>query len=249
MHVLAQAFWLPKLGNSQSEYEDAFWPGHPVDRTLREFACAIGDGATETSFSGLWSEYLVRAYCKGQLSKSKLRKALPRLQDRWLGAVSGVPLPWYAEEKLRSGAFAAIVGLTLRESRGCDVLWTATAVGDSCVFQIRGDAVVTAFPLEQPEQFSNRPILLSSNPTYNDSLDHIAVRTTGVAEEGDSFFLMTDALACWFLASVRLGERPWEFIRDLGTSDDVAGFANWVAELRRTGSLRNDDVTLLRVEI
>src|SRR5215470_18933692 len=114
MHILSQAFWLPKAGNSKEEYEDAFWPEQQIDLGTEAFSFAVADGATETSFSGLWAKMLVRAYCSGKLADKKLFKSLPNLQRRWLEHVNKTPLPWYAEEKLRSGAFSAIVGLTIR---------------------------------------------------------------------------------------------------------------------------------------
>src|SRR5712664_4061192 len=108
MHVVAQAFWLPKAGNTLEEYEDAYWPERPVDQKTDAFSFAVADGATETSFSDVWAKMLVRAYCQRQLSDKKLSKSLPRLQSTWLKLVSGKPLPWYAEEKLRSGAFSSL---------------------------------------------------------------------------------------------------------------------------------------------
>jgi hypothetical protein len=55
----------------------------------------------------------------------------------------------------------------------------------------------------------------------------------------------TDALAAWFLARAEEGGSPWETLRDLTD----AGFAEWVSLTRRTGELRNDDVTLVHVDI
>ena len=41
------------------------------------------------------------------------------------------------------------------------------------------------------------------------------------------------------------GGRPWETLRDL----TEIGFAEWVSEARRTSGLRNDDVTLVHVDV
>ncbi len=251
MHLVAQAFWLPKEGNSWEEYEDAYWPERQVDQKADAFSFAVADGATETSFSGVWAKILVRAYCRGQLSERKLSKSLPRLQSAWLKRVSGKPLPWYAEEKLRSGAFSSLLGLTVKffpgEGRAAE--WQAIAIGDSCLFQVRGHNLITAFPLTHFEQFNSRPYLLSSNPTYNSYLARNIVRAVGSWETDDAFYLMTDALACWFLKTIECGEKPWEIVRDLATSDQIAPFAEWITELRKVGAIRNDDVTLLRVNM
>jgi len=108
MHAKIQTFWLPKAGNKPSEYEDAFWPRKPLDRTAPPIRLAVGDGATETSFSALWARLLVRDYGIGYLTAGSLLERLPRLQDLWWRRVSKDPLPWYAEEKLRDGAFSSL---------------------------------------------------------------------------------------------------------------------------------------------
>ncbi len=60
---------------------------------------------------------------------------------------------------------------------------------------------------------------------------------------------MTDALAAWFLAQAEQGERPWSIIRDLDTCDQANEFADVVSDLRTSRLLRNDDVTLIRIDV
>lgn len=249
MQVLAEAFWLPKAGNTPEEYEDAFWPRKSIDRSIPMFRCAVADGATTTSFSRLWAQTLVRAYCRGHLYRCKtFLKHLAPLQQKWKAAVSQKPLPWYAEEKLRQGAFSSLLGLTIRGGQGAEQFqWDALAVGDSCLFQIREDKVITQFPLTCSAQFTNRPALLSSNPASNNRLaDHIHL-ASGQWQNGDTFYLMTDAIACWFLRAVERGDAPWEILRDLGTENGL-NLEEWIARLREQGRLSNDDVTVLRVD-
>ena len=71
---------------------------------------------------------------------------------------------------------------------------------------------------------------------------------TGTWQSGDQFFLMTDALAAWFFKQYEQESRPWEVLRDLGY-DDSKPFEPWIAALRRNNEIRNDDVTLYRIEI
>ena len=181
MHATIQAFWLPKAGNSESEYEDAFWPRRATDQTSAPIRLAIGDGATEASFSALWARLLVREYGLGHLSPGSLMGRLPALQSRWRRSLGKKPLPWYAAEKLRQGAFSSLLGLTLEAdtrlhgSRGC---WRAMAIGDSCLFQVRGEELIARFPLDRTDLFDNRPVLVSSLPTGNVDIDH-ALGVTG----------------------------------------------------------------------
>src|SRR5262249_4875960 len=112
------------------------------------------DGATETSFSSVWAGQLVREYCTGKPGLTPFLRSLPRLRRAWLKHVSAQPLPWYAEEKVRSGAFAALLGFTVeRAGPECDhyALWSALAVGDCCLFQCRNNSLCAAFPLSSAE--------------------------------------------------------------------------------------------------
>lgn len=67
----------------------------------------------------------------------------------------------------------------------------------------------------------------------------------GTVAEGDDFFVCTDALAAWFLARAEQGGWPWETLRDL----TEIGFAEWVSKARQTSGLRNDDVTLVHLDV
>src|SRR5579864_6082712 len=100
MRVSAQPFWAPKAGNQKSEYEDAFCPERSlVSEKETRFRFAVADGATETSFSGIWAKQLVRSFCKGELQDGDLGQRLRKLRQRWRKIVSRKPMPWYAEEK------------------------------------------------------------------------------------------------------------------------------------------------------
>lgn len=254
MEVYAQAFWTQKAGNAEREYEDAFWPSRPLNRQKsRSLRFAIADGATETSFSRIWAKQLVQAFCSGSGGAcADVIARLPDLQRRWLLGVSRRPLPWYAEAKIEAGAFAALLGLQLSadEVAGNNGgAWEAVAVGDCCLAHMRGDTVVEFFPITQSQSFNSRPILLSSNPAYNSSAaQHLsAIRGRWLSEDG--FYLMTDALATWFLSQVEVGRKPWVILRDLGTNDEPRDFGTLVRKLRAGKLLRNDDVTLLRIDV
>lgn len=249
----AARFSLPKAGNSAEEYEDAWATSGPADAAQGLFACAVADGATETSFSGLWARLLCEAYCAEADTPGALLDLLPRVQAAWWGEVGAIPLPWYAEEKARRGAFAAFVGLTIGAPGDAGGAtggrWTALACGDSCLFQVRDDALLGACPLARAEDFNNRPTLLSSDQAANAGIGDTLVYVGGDWLPGDTFYLLTDALACWFLAAHEAGDRPWRVLAAFAAPGDSADFAAWIAGRRGARELRNDDVTMLAVRL
>lgn len=259
MHILAEPFWAPKAGNTEVEYEDAYRPeGRCVgDRSV--FRCAVADGATETSFSGLWADMLVEASRRGHLSGRGWQRALARLQYDWRGRVSERPLPWFAEQKVQQGAFSSLLGVTLTAPTGrargpaptgrVEGRWEAHAVGDSCLFHVRGSQLIRAFPLESSAELGNRPVLLSSNPASNAALSKCLPSTSGRWVPGDTFYLMTDALAHWFLGKIEECQCPRPNLRPLPRELLMSDFREWIDDLREDRQLRNDDVTLLRVDV
>lgn len=251
MRVSAQAFWSPKVGNQESEYEDAFWPDHPIiSEKNNTFRFAVADGATETSFSAVWAKQLVRAFGRGELDGSEMSQTLNALRERWIKIVSRKPLPWYAEEKIRSGAFAAILGLILSDpsKAGEDGKWHAIAIGDSCLVQLRGKEFVRAFPIQSAAQFGNNPMLLGTKISQEETESQMLTSTEGMWRSGDSIYLMTDAIACWFLTQTETGHVPARELQDLSEGKSKH-FHTWLNDMRERKAIRNDDVTLVRIEI
>ena len=240
---------LPKFGNSDEEYEDAYFPLESYATEASIFRAAVADGATETSFSAQWARQLVQAYCHRRFRPIDRPANMERLRSRWRAATGSIPLPWYAEEKRKLGAFAALVGLTI-EAGPADGptkdsgTWTALAAGDCCLFQIRGRTIVCSFPMKRSEEFSNHPMLVSSlgNACVEPGLFRVA---GGIWQVGDSFLLASDALSSWLLGSSRpAGGRAVQLQRiiDLGQ-----GFEEMIGQELSAGRLRNDDMTALSV--
>lgn len=260
MYVIAEPFWIQKSGCSEAEFEDAFCPRNIVDGA-DERRFAVADGATETSFSSVWAKQLARSYCQGDMdSLAQIKSRLPALQENWSRIVRRRPLPWYAEEKLRSGTYAALAGLTFSESSKDSGSWTAIACGDSCIAHVRGENLLMTFPITRSESFSNSPILLSTDLVMNVKAIENIQEASGEWQTGDSFYLMTDALASWFIQCCEMDQKPWAILRDLAATplpsavapsgfSQLRPFRPWVEELRQSHAIRNDDVTLFRIEI
>jgi hypothetical protein len=236
---------LQKAGAPPSENEDACAPEGTASLEGALLHFAVADGATESLFSGVWARLLAGAFARATVPDAAgLLAILPSLQQQWHQHVGGKPLPWYAEEKLREGAFATLLGVRLRPGG-----WDALAVGDSCLFQVRQGALLRSFPLEQSAAFGSAPFLLSTQAPQNGRVAAHVRTASGDLREGDTLLLMTDALACWFLAEHERGGTPWTTLPAPGTEEGRAAFEALTARLRAEKAMRNDDVTLLQLSV
>lgn len=236
-------FQLPRQGHNPEECQDAA----AVDPECGRFALA--DGASESPQAALWAGMLVESFAAGADHAVGWNDWLTPIQQRWADVVTPgpeqQPLPWYLEPGVEQGAFATLLGVVVKPDKaGSGYLWEALAVGDSCVFQTRGDTLVQAFPLARSGDFNNSPWLVGSRgapwPCWEVH--------QGKAWPGDRLWLMTDALAQWFLSQQERGGKPWlttECLLHEAAADLV--FADWITALRRLQHLHNDDVTLIGV--
>jgi hypothetical protein len=247
-------FWLPKHGSADSEYEDAHASRIAADGRGRPvIRAAVADGATEASFAGIWARLLAAAFVDGELRAAvdptdddarlytdKLDPdALPAIAARWTAAIDAQtaiqPLAWYAEEKLRDGSFAALIGVVVQP----DGTWRARAAGDCCVLHVRAGKLLQSFPITRAEDFDNRPALLSTLPARNHSVTIPAC--VGTWRKGDTLLLMSDALAQFAL------QHPDALPKLIKLKPEA--FAPMIARLRAEKLCRNDDMTLIRLRL
>lgn len=240
------SFGLAKRGNSAAEYEDAVAAAPAAQRF------AIADGATDSSFANVWAKLLVDAFVQQPIYRpTQWRSWLPPLQERWTKMVGDPELPWYAEAKLQQGAFATFLGLVLsRKNCFHGNRWWAIAVGDCCLFQIRQQQVHHVFPITCSADFNNRPGLVSSRLTAKGGAGQQELLTCkGTWEVGDQIWLMTDALAKWFLGQWETGNQPAQAVEQILAAAKLEDFTAWIEQLRDTKEIRNDDVTLLAIPL
>lgn len=251
MQAHVESMSTPKDGHSDVEYEDAFATLTYLDAQTASIRCrcAISDGASDSWYSGMWARQLAHAAISGK--RGSFLNPLGQLQQKWLEHTEGHALSWVAVEKAAAGAFAAVLGLDLFTTAGGPPgVWEAVAIGDCCLFQMRGADLVSSFPYKKSNEFNNRPVLLGSQ-TQSDEAADMARRERGEWVVGDVFLLMTDSLAHWFLDQKEKGiSSPHEVLRALvGAPGLPTRFAAWVDEERREKRLRNDDTTLVWVEL
>ena len=213
---------------------------------------AVSDGASESAFAREWANALVEAFVAQPpetcgLTEESLNEWLATPQEQWRSGMPWDRLPWHGEAKARAGAFATLLGLTFGSAPDDSqrLSWQAVAVGDSCLFVVRDGRLRLSFPLEDASEFDNNPALVCSNPDNAGELWEAVRLHSGECAAGDLFVLATDALACWFLARNAAGEKPWKTLLDL----DPSRWAPWVGEQRHGGFMRNDDTTLVIIEV
>lgn len=240
------SFSLHKEGNQPDEYEDAF-AGNPKSGRF-----AVADGATESSFARPWAQLLVEGFVALREGRTTMMSWFGPLRQRWAESVDHLELDWFAEEKRAQGAFATFLGLSLKKPQGeKEGRWKALAVGDCCICQVRNDRLLTAFPVSKSNEFGNRPVLLGSRAgrTQADPLAVVKQRL-GKWQPGDCFFLMTDAVAEWFLRCHENRQMPQQaLLRMWAEPDAVAELTAYVEHLRQQKEMRNDDVTVVAIEL
>ncbi len=169
-------------------------------------------------------------------------------------AIATVSAADWMPETGGNGAAAAAASNGWRTEEGCNNgeiagSWRAFAVGDSCLFHVRNDELITVGPVCTSTAFDNSPFLLGSKSkeTIKRGASYVSVHS-GTWSRGDLFYLATDAVSQWLLLRHEGDMPPWEMLRELG-ADDTRPFDELVAEMRSEHDLHNDDTTVLRVEV
>lgn len=237
----------PKFGNLSHENEDAYASqGVAGERAGRSVSVryVLSDGASESSFAREWATLLVETIAQEVKEPLDIAGCVARAGQQLAAGVDIENLPWYAEEKVRRGAFATL--LVASVDCATSVL-EATSVGDTSVFVVRDDALVLRFPFLSAAEFNNRPPLVSSNAAHAAKLIELTKTVTFPLLKGDVLFLCTDALAQWFLTSVENGHRPWrDWNRRIRNS---SRFLRWLNRERTRKLVNNDDSTLVVISV
>lgn len=265
----------PKLGSSKAEYEDAwFVSGERADtRAPSPGGCtvAVADGASESMLAGAWAGRLTRAVgglAGRDLDADVFAERICAAAARWPAYVNryvrrrarmGRPIAWYEESKLEQGAYATLLGVSLRwgaeqesefaDSGGEGGTWSAAALGDACAFHVRDARLAEALPLERAADFDTSPRLAGTRAPDRALIEARTVVRGGTWLPGDVFYLATDAAAQWFLAEVEDGREPWREIDEACDAGSRGDARAWLDKLRSERVMRNDDVTIVRCRL
>jgi hypothetical protein len=235
---------VPKPGSNSDQCEDAF------DFSSRTSTAAVCDGAGTAFESRRWARLLTKRFAMDpprEWTRGTLMDWTALVADDWTQSIPWANLNLFEEGKARSGSAATLLGLQFQAAseRASTGAWRCLAVGDSCLFQVRGDQLVRTLPLGHSADFTVHPPLLSTDKQINAaSLDKL-VTGEGNWQKGDRFFLLTDAIAQWFLSQYEARQAPW----DLLASSPERDFATFVQDAQTQGQMRKDDVTVLMIGV
>lgn len=247
-----QAFQTSKAGSKPEECEDAL----SFDPQGSLFA--IADGATDSAFQRLWAGLLVKGFINHppDFSSSKPSSIrdwfggwLKNQQDLWNNNIQWDTLSWSGHNKAKmTGGLATFLGIYFFPNK---LVWKGIAFGDCNLFQFRTYQLIRDIwdwkPLVYSEQFGSNPVALSSiSPKPELMLTHMD-EIIGDYAKGDIFFLATDALSAWLLKEIENNNSsPCDELLRLKTSEEFETFIN---ELRKDKKIKNDDTSLIIIEI
>jgi Protein phosphatase 2C len=239
-------FCITKAGNTSEECEDAFRCS-PPDSPFPWYL-AIADGATESSFSREWASQLVQSFIREPFnSAEEIADWLPPLQQNWSNWLSEQDLLWFAKLKAAEGTYATLLGLKIdRDLEEKQWKWNAIAVGDSCLFVVHNNELLSCFPLNKSDELNSTPGLIGTLHRYNHNLTKSVKFTMGSANSGTHFYLVTDALAGWIFKRLESNRKPWEVLNNI---KELKEFSGWIEELRKAREIRNDDTTLIHLYV
>src|SRR5262249_604000 len=118
------------------------------------------------------------------------------------------------------GSLATFLGCELRDLDGARPRWTAIALGDTVLFQVRGQKLVTQFPAMAAEEFGYNPDGVPTHPeALAETLDRVVVGE-GELADGDVLYVATDALAQWMIEAAAKDDRTlWTVLGELDHPD------------------------------
>lgn len=250
MKIRYRVFWTQKDGNKPIEYEDAFAPKEPFRKKLTDtIAFAIADGVSNSFESRVWANILVSHFVQIKGINPLFSVRIIREWNKWKKQYvedrikNNNPLKWYEEEGLKKGPSSTLLGLLISKENSNPML-TAISIGDSCLFLVREEKLYTSFPITSPSGFSDFPsqVFLENVKKNNINIKEFKEKL----HSGDRIYLLTDAIAEWFLKENDEQHKPWSTLSNIKTQEE---FIKFIQRLRRKGKIKNDDVTCVYIKL
>lgn len=209
---------------------------------------AISDGVSKSFFPKIWAEVLVNQWvCKKWNTDNEF---IEYCQNDWLNQVTDIVnkpnVKWFTQNAFnrKEPGLATFVGLKFYEKKK-DWYWKADAIGDSFLFFVPSKFIdstkgcVVLSSKQEPIVFDNFPDYLSS--LGNNHKGEKKLKENPLAS--GTFYLMTDALAEWFLKEKNSA------ISKINVWQNQKDFERFVDEERHNDKLGNDDSAILIITI
>jgi hypothetical protein len=239
----AQVFELPKDAEYPEQNQDA-WAFDP-----RCGIAAIADGVASSLFARRWARILTEAAAADPPDPEEPKAFwtwLEECRQTWRRRIDVSELAWHQKAKLPGGAFSTLLWLTV-VARPDPAAWSlrAHAVGDSCLFLVRGGTTVQTFPIRRSSELEASPMVLGSVDLHHDHVVEFR-RMEAECRPGDLLVLSTDAVAAWALRREEAGTPvDWEAFWDM----PEATWQQQVMALRDRRQMRYDDTTMVLLRI
>jgi hypothetical protein len=239
MELTYSALREPKAGYTEAQCEDAYAVG------ASSGIVAVSDGAGSAFESGSWARTLSGEFARAPFpsGRNDFLEWSGKVAANWSDQLQSDASDWTEAMKVSEGSAATLVGARFEEPTPGNGQWWCVALGDSCLFQVSAGRLVAATPLSQSASFdTSPPLVYTEQARTRQAIKRLAL-ARGSWTTGDSFYLLTDAIAEWFLREKEQGRSPWDML----AKQDSASFAPFVEDLRGRRQLRNDDVTAVIV--
>jgi len=201
----------------------------------------VSDGASESYDSSAWARQLVDRYAID-----------PAFDERWLEQAMAqyaaghdvASLAWAQQLAFERGCFATLLAADHDEESKHLMLF---GVGDSVALLLDAGVLTLAWPLSEPEQFRERPTLVSTLREHNqfvreESFAQQGWRKIDLAFHADPVLLcMTDALGEWAVRAAKESAENLTRLASIATYEDLLEL---VVSERAAKRMRVDDSTL-----
>jgi len=248
MRFESRVFQLAKDDEHPEENQDA------CHADAEHGIAAIADGVASGIFARQWARILTEATVAETPDpgdKEAFGAWLARRREAWQREIDVSGLAWFQKPKLREGAFSTLLWVEIlpidESDRQPQDPWRLRvfAVGDSCLFHVRGQQLLRTFPIETAEELEADPVVVGSVDLNRDELVQFK-SFDALCRPGDLLVLCTDAIAEWALRQAEAGDPPaWE---DYWNKTEEE-WQQEVATLRSERHMRYDDATLLLLRV
>lgn len=248
MKFIIRGFITHKEGESITDCNDYY--GYNIDN----HRFAVSDGVSISFFPFFWAKCLVDNFLKGNILENNnfIQEGYQQWQSYVEEQVNAPNVKWFTKKKYKNKEFAGATFIGLQFYKKTKE-WACSYIGDSFLFFIpkncgNDNSKIINYPKERFKEFDNYPNYLASTP--NNDRGNIEISRRYSIEEG-TFYLLTDALAEWFVYELKENILNAEItLKNIKSQLQYNEVVDKRRRWNRLGKiLKNDDTTLLMIEV